>query len=69
MLKRAHTLKGSAKTVGGLTVATLAEKIEVAARRHDLSLALDDWQALKNEIDSLCDELIHFVTQKDGSLL
>ncbi|MCA9069008.1 MAG: response regulator, partial [Planctomycetaceae bacterium] len=67
--KHAHTLKGSANTVGGLTVATLAEKIELATRRRDLSHGLEDWQALKSESDSLCDELIHFVTQKDGSLL
>jgi HPt (histidine-containing phosphotransfer) domain-containing protein len=67
--KHAHTLKGSAKAVGGLTAATLAEKIELSARQSDLSLAFEDWQALKNEVDSLCDELTNFVTQKDGSLL
>ncbi len=67
--KHAHTLKGSAKTVGGITAASLAFKMEQFARRRDLTSALDDWQALKTELDSLCDELTNFVTQKDGSLL
>jgi HPt (histidine-containing phosphotransfer) domain-containing protein len=67
--KHAHTLKGSAKTVGGLAAATLAEKIEFSARQRDLSSAFADWQTLKNEIESLCDELTSFVTQKDATLL
>jgi PAS domain S-box-containing protein len=67
--KHSHTLKGSARAVGGLTAATLAEKIEMSARQRDLSLAFEDWQALKNEVDSLCDELTSFVTQRDSSLL
>ena len=67
--QHSHTLKGSAKTVGGITAATLALKMEQSARRRDLTSALEDWQSLKTELDSLCDELTNFVTQKDGSPL
>ena len=67
--KHAQTLRGSANTVGGLTAASLAEKIEHAARRRDFARAMEDWQTLKAEVDSLCDELTEFVTQPDRSLL
>ncbi len=67
--RHAHTIRGSANTVGGLTAASLAEKIEHAARLRNLASAFEDWQALKSELESLCDELTHFVTQTNGSLL
>ncbi len=67
--RHAHKLKGSANAVGGLTAASLAEKMELSARQRNLGSAEEDWQNLKMEIESLCDELTNFVTQKDGSLL
>jgi len=65
----AHTLKGSAKTVGGLSAASLAEDIENAARNSSRTTTLGEWVALKSEVDALCDELTEFVTQKNGTVL